>query len=498
MTETTTNPIPATSAILADLVELLRPLLEKIQHVFEQFLSRPVTPAAFFDLEALLKDTLRECGRYALEHLLTCLEPALREQAPPRVEFQRETYRRRPKQPKTIYSTFGPIEYSRYRYEACERGQASIFPLDLQRGLEAHLATPALAEHVGRLASDHEQSQVLAMLGREHGVCWATATLRKVTASLVSNLASFREPGQIQRAIELLQKAFGSKGRHRPVLAVGRDGIMVPMRKQGHKEACTATLAVYDRRSKRLGTLYLGRMPEPGQPTLTRQLTSLIEKILAAWHARGSNCPRLVYLTDGGYHPREFYQQVLRKSTDPWFQDGRKLDWQWILDYWHVCGYLGKLAAALFGDGTKQANAWFGRMRRWLRDRDQGISQVLRSASQLHAQRPLSKTREEAFLEAYRFLRKNKRWMQYADYRRRGTPIGSGVTEAACKTVFTQRLKRSGMTWKTEGGQVIVDLRILHLSGIWQPVHRQSLRARNLPNVASGMPNGAPSFQKAA
>src|SRR5208283_5522980 len=30
------------------------------------------------------------------------------------------------------------------------------------------------------------------------------------------------------------------------------------------------------------------------------------------------------------------------------------------------------------------------------------------------------------------------------EYRRNHLPIGSGVTEAACKTVFTQRLKQSG------------------------------------------------------
>jgi hypothetical protein len=497
MAEIITIPIAQASAN-SDIVELLQTQLTELQQMLNQFREQPPTPAAFCDLENRIKSCLRGVGRRLLEWLLAQLEPAIRDQTSPRVQFQRETYRRRPKQPKTIYSTFGPIEYSRFRYEACERGNPSIFPLDLMLGLEAHLATPALADHVGRLAVHHEQSQVLAALVREHGVCWAAATLRKVTASLANNLASFREAGQIRQAIHWLQKAFASKGRYRPVLAAGRDGIMIPMRKQGFKEACAATLAIYGRNGKRLGTLYLGTMPEPGQETMTKQLTSLIEKILAAWHARGGDCPRLAYLTDGGYHPREFYQRVLRKLTNPWFQDGRKLGWQWVLDFWHACGYVGKLAAALFGDGTKQANAWFGRMRRWLRDRRGGISEVLRSATQHQNQRHLSKTREEAFGTAYRFLRKHKVWMQYADYRRVAMPIGSGVTEAACKTVFTQRLKRSGMAWKTEGGQVIVDLRILHLSGIWQQVHAESLHARPLPIVASGIPFSTSFFKKAA
>jgi len=60
--------------------------------------------------------------------------------------------------------------------------------------------------------------------------------------------------------------------------------------------------------------------------------------------------------------------------------------------------------------------------------------------------------------------------LDYVHYRRNHLPIGSGVTEAACKTVFSQRLKRSGMAWSVAGGQRIVDLRVIHLSGVWSQV----------------------------
>ena len=58
-------------------------------------------------------------------------------------------------------------------------------------------------------------------------------------------------------------------------------------------------------------------------------------------------------------------------------------------------------------------------------------------------------------------------------------PIGSGVTEAACKTVFTQRMKQSGMTWNTESGQWIVDLRVIHLSGVWSEVYQSYLGSKD-------------------
>jgi len=57
--------------------------------------------------------------------------------------------------------------------------------------------------------------------------------------------------------------------------------------------------------------------------------------------------------------------------------------------------------------------------------------------------------------------------MKYAAYRRVGVPLGSGVTEAGCKTVYTERLKRSGMRWKQAGAQTILNLRVLQVSGVW-------------------------------
>lgn len=76
--------------------------------------------------------------------------------------------------------------------------------------------------------------------------------------------------------------------------------------------------------------------------------------------------------------------------------------------------------------------------------------------------------------------------MKDAGYRQEGLPRGSGVREAACKTVFGQRLKNSGMTWKKESGQVIVDLRVIRLSGVWQEVHQSYLQSDKLPKTESG------------
>src|SRR6266851_10484758 len=423
---------------------------------------------------------LRATGRLLLENEYNRIEPERLEDCPKRLRLADQEYRRRPKSRNRIGTWFGTIELRRYLYEATERGERALFPLEMQLGIEAGLATPALAERVGLWSAEHEQEQVRTLLRHEHGVAWSVTSLRKLAASLRDGVASFREEAQRAQLLELLKQAERSRGKYRPVLAAGRDGIHVPIRDQGYHEGATATVSVLDRRGRRLGTVYLGQMPESGQGMLSAQLTSLLTKVLHRWHARGRPAPRLAYVTDAGNHPKEYYQCVLRRMADPWWP-GHRLTWEWILDFWHACGYVHKLAEGLFGDGDK-AWGWFRKWRRWLRDRHQGLAQVLRSAMwHYNNARKFTKAGEELFWTAYGFLRKHSVWMKYTAYRRQGMPIGSGVTEAACKTVFAERLKRSGMTWGRVGGQVILDLRVLVLSRVWQQTHRAYLANRPKP-----------------
>lgn len=406
------------------------------------------------------------------------------QQSPARLSFGAERYRRRPATRNKIATLFGSIELRRIRYEPLETGEASIFPLEIHLGIEAGLATPALAEQVGLWSVDHSQQQVLALLQHHQEVRWSVTSLRKLTRSLCEGMTSFRQSAQEEQLLKWLAFAHKSQGFHPVVLAVGRDGVMVPIRNEGYQEASTATLSVYTRTGKRLGTVYLGQMPQPGQGGLSSQLTDLLKATLGRWQRRGGRKPRLVYLTDRGYHQHDYYHKVLKKLADPW-QPGKRLTWEWVLDFFHVVTYVAKLADAIFSKESKRS-LWFTKMRHWLRCRVGGISNLLRSALCTWDQAKKTKAREKEFWQAYRFLRRNSPHMKYAGYRQEGLPIGSGVTEAACKTVFSQRLKCSGMTWKKESGQVIVDLRVIRLSGVWQEVHQSYLQSHKLPKTESG------------
>ena len=61
--------------------------------------------------------------------------------------------------------------------------------------------------------------------------------------------------------------------------------------------------------------------------------------------------------------------------------------------------------------------------------------------------------------QVLRYFRTNKARMRYAEWKRGGFMIGSGVVEAACKTLVAQRLKLSGMRWSHHGAQAILTMR---------------------------------------
>ena len=73
----------------------------------------------------------------------------------------------------------------------------------------------------------------------------------------------------------------------------------------------------------------------------------------------------------------------------------------------------------------------------------------------------------EALETAVDFLAKqaSQGRMRYAAARAANRPIGTGVAEAAAKTVINTRMKRSGACFSQHGGQTVMTFRTALLSG---------------------------------
>jgi hypothetical protein len=123
-----------------------------------------------------------------------------------------------------------------------------------------------------------------------------------------------------------------------------------------------------------------------------------------------------------------------------------------IVDFFHASEHLHAAIAAAYGDGTHETQYRYATLRDTLRDEERGVDKVLRALKHLGAKYP----RRTTISESLGYFRKHKKRMRYFEMQAKGLMIGSGLVEAACKTLVTQRLKQSGMRWSVPGAQAIL------------------------------------------
>jgi len=468
----------------------LQPAWQHLLDLVAQFRAKAVSPEATAQFEQQLQLHLREMGRQVVQHTYNAVEPDDVAALPKHVRFEGTCYTRlNRKTPQHVWTLFGPVCLRRVGFRSTSKdGEPTLFPLAHSLGL-IHGASPALASHAGRLfcGAGMTQSQTRERLRADCGVGWGVKKLRQFLAALAERLTPQRHDAQVARLVELLAQAQASTGKHKPVLAVGRDGISLGLRvkkKSVFEVATTATLSVHDRRGKRLGTVYLANTPQPGQVRMSKELTRLLRGVLTVWQGP---LPRLCYVTDAGKSETRYYRRVLAVMRHP--RTRQRLSWVRVVDYYHASQRVWTMAESLFGEG-RQGSSWAKKMLKWLLLPD-GVNRVLHSASAHCWRLGLSGTRKTEYAKAYNYLRKRMKYLRYARYRAVGIPVGSGVTEAACKTVYTQRLKLSGMRWKDAaapsndgvGAQTVLDLRVLLLSGVWDQAFLLALRTATVVRV---------------
>ena len=153
------HPTPTKVLLTTTFDPLVRQLsgsLARGVRLIDQFVHDEPTPQKMMTFERDLRLLLRDVGRRIMAWVLNHMEPERPEEMPTRLWLKGQAYRRRRKHRTTIATLFGPVDVWRRLYEPLESGARSIHPLELRLGLEAGVATPALAERLGLWAADRK------------------------------------------------------------------------------------------------------------------------------------------------------------------------------------------------------------------------------------------------------------------------------------------------------------------------------------------------------
>jgi hypothetical protein len=143
-----------------------------------------------------------------------------------------------------------------------------------------------------------------------------------------------------------------------------------------------------------------------------------------------------------------------------------------IVDIWHAREHLWMLGAKLYPADDQQRRRWVHQMI-WKLDAGRVESLV----KQLHAFPTRQTELRQVLATEADYFERNRDRMRYPVFRKQGLFIGSGVIEAACKTVIGARLKQSGMFWTERGANAIIALRCIRLSGKFEDYWETRARA---------------------
>jgi hypothetical protein len=134
-----------------------------------------------------------------------------------------------------------------------------------------------------------------------------------------------------------------------------------------------------------------------------------------------------------------------------------------ILDYYHLRSQVIGASQVVYGKGTAESQRWRREICGCLLE--QGPEAALTRLTALR-QTLRAADKRKALAGLYGFIDTRKEMLQYPQFRAAGYEIGSGPTEAFCKTL-TSRLKGQGMRWDKPNAEAMMALASMRASGLW-------------------------------
>jgi hypothetical protein len=141
------------------------------------------------------------------------------------------------------------------------------------------------------------------------------------------------------------------------------------------------------------------------------------------------------------------------------------------LDFYHLGENAHKARREIYGEDDEAGKNWVGDvLHRFKHDGYEGVWQGL-----LEWRVGLRGGKRKAADRLLNYVNERREMIKYPEFLAKGWQIGSGPTEATCKTL-TARLKGSGMRWDSDNAEAIMALEALTQSGQWDLYWRTQLR----------------------
>lgn len=348
------------------------------------------------------------------------------------------------------------IQRAYYHCFDCQKG---LIPKDQDLDIVGTSFSPGVRRMMARVGAKESFDEGRSDLEALAGV--------RVTAKAVERVSE-EIGGQIE-VVALQERENGMEGRVvplRPVIpkmyiAIDGTGVPVtPSETEGRKGKEETGIA--KTRESKLGCVFTqSKLDEEGYAIRDDDSTTYVGAIETA-----DECGRRIYAEAVRRGLSRAQKVVVLGDGAPWIWGISSEHFPGaiqIVDLYHALEYIADLGKILSGPSGSVLPRWIEIQSEELKEGE--VEKVIAALKRLKPQDP--SLREEV-RKTIHYFETNKDRMRYADFRKQGLFVGSGVMEAGCKTIVGQRLKQSGMRWTVQGANAIIALRCCQISGRWE------------------------------
>jgi len=340
-------------------------------------------------------------------------------------------------EPKTYQTPYGEAVVERHVYQTGEGG-TTFCPLEREARIIL-TSTPRFAKQVSNKYGEGPAARVVKDLAANHGRPVALAFVQDTAAAVAAVVQAKEE-----------QWHYATPRLPEPVctLGVGLDGTCMLLLEDGSRQAMVGSISLFDKEGQRRHTIYVAATPEYGKETFYQRLAREIEHVRRLYPDA-----HLTGVADGSEDNWNFLRQY---TTDE------------CIDFYHATAYLSWVAKAVHPRDWKAREQWLEENCHKLKH-EKGYAEKLLVQMQSLAVEGLNETVREELTKARTYFSNHHQQMKYAERLQAKLPIGSGVTEAACKTIVKMRMCRGGAKWKEAGAAAVLSLRtLIYTEGRWE------------------------------
>lgn len=298
--------------------------------------------------------------------------------------------------------------------------------------------TPKLAKSIISKYVNIPADGVVRDLEENHGLKLTQSYIQNITY-IVGRLGEKIED-EIEYSLPELKKEVVTVG-------IGMDGTCSFVGNSGWRETMVGTISLYDKEGNRLHTVYTSQAPEYGKERFKELMKKEIEDIKKTV----SPLAKFVGIADG--------------ARDNWSFLAPFVDYE-IVDFYHASEYVAKASRVV---KSKEQKEWLNAACHALKNDEYSALAILEEMKLLEKRERIPQKTREDLESAITYFTNHHQQMNYSQAINNNIPIGSGVTESACKVIVKQRLSISGARWSHCGANNMLRLRAINSTdGRWE------------------------------